>query len=185
MIQSKGDLQKYMAEDMKFFHEFDKREQVIRRLTKDSAYMTTKYLVYLRKEEYYFNARKNPFDTFMYLLFFRKKNILGNKLGFKIPRNCFGPGLTIAHHGEIIVNENAVIGANALLHGGNCIGNNGTPGNAPTIGDGLDLGIGAKIIGNVTLGDNVIVGANAVVTKSFEGNCTVVGLPAKKIKDNQ
>ena len=83
------------------------------------------------------------------------------------------------HHGEIIVNEDAVIGANALLHGRNCIGNNGTDGCVPEIGDNLDLGIGAKVIGNIKLGNNVTVGANAVVTKSFQNDCTVVGIPAK------
>ncbi len=178
MINSKNDLKEYINRDMQFYHEFDSREKTIRKMTQDSAYKITEYLIYLRKEEYYFNVRKDIIGKFMYLYYFRKKNILGNKLGIKIPRNCFGPGLTIAHHGEIIVNENAKIGADALLHGGNCIGNNGTPGNAPTIGNGLDLGIGAKIIGNVILGDNVIVGANAVVTKPF-ANCTVVGIPAR------
>ncbi len=180
MIKSKSDLVEFISRDMTFFHDFDKRERFIRRITRDSSYEITKYVEYLRKEEYYYNVRKDIIGKFMYLFYFKKKNTLGNKLGFKIPRNCFGPGLTIMHHGEIIINEQAVIGANALLHGGNCIGNNGTVGCVPEIGDNLDLGIGAKVIGNVKLGDNVTVGANAVVTKSFENNCTVVGIPAVK-----
>lgn len=180
MIKSKSDLVEYISRDMAVFSDFDKRERFIRRITRDSSYEITKYVEYLRKEEYYYNVRKDIIGKFMYLFYFKKKNTLGNKLGFKIPRNCFGPGLTIMHHGEIIINEQAVIGANALLHGGNCIGNNGTVGCVPEIGDNLDLGIGAKVIGNVKLGDNVTVGANAVVTKSFENNCTVVGIPAVK-----
>ncbi len=185
MIESKKDLAEYIERDMQFYHDYDSREKIIRRIMQDPAYKIKEYLVYLRKEEYYFNVRKDMLGKVMYLYYFRKKNILGNKLGFKIPRNCFGPGLSIAHHGEIIINENAKIGSDALLHGGNCIGNNGTPGNAPEIGDGLDLGIGAKVIGNVSLGNNVIVGANAVVTKSFNSNCTIVGIPAKVIESSR
>lgn len=182
MIKSKKDLFEYMQRDMNFYHDYDKREQFIRKIIRDPSYEIMRYVKYLRKEEYYYNVRKDFIGKFMYLFYFRKKNVLGNKLGFKIPRNCFGPGLSIMHHGEIIVNEEAVIGADALLHGGNCIGNNGTVGCVPEIGDNLDLGIGAKIIGKIKLGNNVMVGANAVVTKSFEDDCTVIGIPAK-VKD--
>ena len=116
------------------------------------------------------------------MYYFSQKNKLGNRLGFKIPRNTFEQGLSIYHHGLIIINEKARIGKNAKLHGGNCIGNNGTLDENPVIGDDLDLGIGAKVIGGVKLGNQVKVGANAVVTKSFEEDgITLVGMPAKKI----
>ena len=104
-------------------------------------------------------------------------------LGFKIPHNCIGPGLTIYHHGGIIINEEARIGADCKLHGSNCIGNKGAGGSAPVVGDGLDLGVGACIIGDVTLGDQVKIGANAVVNRNFMGsNITLVGVPAKDVK---
>ena len=152
-------------------------------LIQDPAYLIAKYLCFLRKEEYYFNARQDFFGKLLYLYWFRKKNQLGNKLGFKIPKNCFGPGLTIYHHGNIIVNEAARIGENCRLHGNNCIGNKGIVDRAPTIGDHLDLGFGACVIGDVTLGDHLIAGANAVIVKSIpQANTTVVGIPAKELR---
>lgn len=182
MIQNRADLKEYLKQDMAFYHSYSAKDRFICKVTNDPIYFIAKYVYFLRKEEYYFNCKKNGFYTVLYLYNFRKKNKIGNMLGFKIPKNTFGPGLCIYHHGEIIVNENAKIGACAKLHGGNCIGNNGKSDNPPVIGDGLDLGIGAKIIGNVYLGNNISVGANAVVTKTFEDdNATLIGLPARNI----
>lgn len=183
MIESKADLTRYIAEDMSFYHQYAKRERLILRLIQDPAYLIVRYLRFLRKEEYYFNARQDVLGKLLYFYFFRRKNQLGNKLGFKIPKNCFGPGLTIYHHGCIIVNEAARIGANCQLHGNNCIGNKGYVDLAPIIGDNLDLGFGACVIGDVMLGDHATVGANAVVAKShLENFVTLVGVPARELK---
>ena len=41
------------------------------------------------------------------------------------------------------------------------------------------------MFGKIKIGDNTAIGANSVVNKSFEeGNCTIAGVPAKKISDN-
>ena len=183
MIESKWDLKRYIADDMSFYHQYAKRDRLILRVIQDPAYLITQYLRFLRKEEYYFNVRHDILGKALYFYYFRRKNQLGNKLGFKIPKNCFGPGLTIYHHGNIIVNEAARIGANCRLHGNNCIGNKGNVDLAPMIGDNLDLGFGACVIGGVTLGDNATVGANAVVVKSNpENTITLVGVPARELK---
>lgn len=171
-------------EDMLFYYNQSLHERFMCWLTGDPIYYIAKYIRLLRKEEHFYNNKKGKLSTIAYLYYLRRKNLLGNKLGFKIPKNCFGPGLTIYHHGEIIINEGARMGSNCKLHGGNCIGNNGINDNVPIIGDSLDLGIGAKIIGNVTLGNNVRVGANAVVTKSFvEDDIVLVGCPAHKMNN--
>ena len=183
MIESKTDLKRYIAEDMSFYHQYTKRDRLILRCIQDPAYLIVRYLRFLRKEEYYANTRKDILGKLLYFYYFRRKNQLGNKLGFKIPKNCFGPGLMIYHHGTIIVNEAARIGSNCRLHGNNCIGNKGNVDLAPIIGDNLDLGFGACVIGGVTLGDNLTVGANAVVVRSFpEGNATLTGVPARELK---
>lgn len=183
MIQNKQDLKLYLKQDMHFYKNASIWDRFINRVTSDPIYFISKYIKLLRLEEYYYNSRKDFVGKIVYLYFFRKKNKLGNKLGFKIPHNTVEAGLTIYHHGEIIVNENAKIGENCKLHGGNCIGNNGIYDKSPIIGNNLDLGIGAKIIGNVKLGNNIRVGANAVVTKSFENdNLILVGLPAHEVK---
>ena len=115
-------------------------------------------------------------------LLFKKASI---KLGFTIPLNVFGPGLSIAHYGTIVVNENAKIGKNCRIHEGVTIGaTNGNP-KAAHIGDNVFIGSGAKIIGDIKIGNNIAIGANSVVVKDFdENNITIAGSPAKKISEN-
>lgn len=51
------------------------------------------------------------------------------------------------------------------------------------LGKNCWIGMNSIILPGVVLGDNVIVGAGSVVTKSFpDGNCTLVGNPARNIK---
>lgn len=174
-------MKRYISEDMSFYHQYTKRDQWILRLIHDPAYQIVRYLRFLRKEEYYFNVRNDFVGRLLYFYYFRKKNQLGNKLGFKIPKNCFGPGLTIYHHGTIIINEAARIGANCQLHGNNCIGNSGINDLNPVVGDNLDMGFGACVVGNVKIGNAVKIGANAVVVSSCEEDgMTLVGIPAIK-----
>lgn len=182
MIKNKTDYRDYLNKDMQFYNSFSRRERVILWFTHDPAYEISKYIRLLRKEEYFSNCRKDKLGQLCGLIILRRKNKLGNKLGVKIPKNTFEQGLTIYHHGMIIVNENVRIGKNAILHGGNCIGNNGNSEAAPLTGENLDLGFGAMIIGDVKLGNDVRVGAGAVVTRSFEeDNIVLAGVPAKKV----
>ena len=111
---------------------------------------------------------------------------LGKKCGgISIHINCFGPGLSIAHYGSIVVNKSAKIGCNCRIHEGVTIGATGGSGQAATIGNNVFIATGAKIIGDITLGNNIAVGANAVITKSFnEDGITLGGVPAKKISNN-
>ena len=51
------------------------------------------------------------------------------------------------------------------------------------IGDRCWLGDGVYIKEGVVLGNDVVVGANAVVTKSFQNNVVLGGVPAKIIKE--
>ena len=51
------------------------------------------------------------------------------------------------------------------------------------IGRMCDIGVGSKIIQNITIGNEVVVGAGAVVIRDIDNECTVVGIPARKIKD--
>lgn len=106
---------------------------------------------------------------------------LGKKLGFTIGCNVFGPGLSIAHRGTIVVHHKARIGANCRLHICVNIGTQlGESDAVPEIGDNCYIAPGAKLFGNIHLGDNVVIGANAVVNKSFpEGNITLGGVPAR------
>ena len=97
----------------------------------------------------------------------------------------FGPGLSIAHYGTIVVSTAARVGKNCRLHEGVNIGATNGSSRAPQIGDNVFIGTGAKIIGDITIADDVAIGANAVVVKSIqEQGITVGGVPAKKISVN-
>ena len=54
---------------------------------------------------------------------------------------------------------------------------------SPTIGNNVWIGPGTKIYGKVTIGSNTVIGANSIVNKSFKGNGTIAGIPAKKINN--
>lgn len=101
------------------------------------------------------------------------------RIGVSIHPNVFGPGLALAHWGNVMVNSKARIGANCRIHPGTCIGANG--GAAPVLGDNCYIGPGAKIYGGIKLGDNVRVGANAVVNRSFPSDSLLVGVPAYRV----
>ena len=137
----------------------------------------------LRKQEYYNNCTKGAVSSVVkFWLEYRRKR-LGNRLGFSIPCNVFGPGLSIAHIGTIVVNAKVKVGANCRIHVCVNIGAAKDKNEAPIIGDNAYIGPGAKLYGGITLGDNVSIGASAVINKSFpEGNCTIVGVPGKAIK---
>ena len=148
-------------------------------LTKHPKYLIYKYQKFLRKAEYY--RTKN---LIFYFFAKRRKNILGNKLGIEISEGSVDIGLKIFHFaGGVVINSNAKIGKYCRIHGGVCIGNNGITGDSPCIKDYVDIGYGVTIIGNVTIGNHVKIGANSFVNKNFiEGNCTIAGSPAKKVK---
>lgn len=170
MIKSKADLKHYLREDRIQLN----KKRIRPRLIGDEVWV---YQILLRKEEYYQNTNKK-FRAFLYKV---RRHRLGLKLGFTIPINVFGSGLSIAHYGTIIVNPYCRIGKNCRLHACVNIGTRaGESGAAPEIGDNAYIGPGAKIIGPIKLGNNIAVGANAVVNKSFpDGDCTIAGVPAR------
>lgn len=133
----------------------------------------------MRKLEYYNNCKKNK----IYIKYLQYKYTkLSLKLGFEIPINVFGPGLSIAHRGTIVVNKDSIIGENCRLHVGVNIGTAaGKTSKTPVIGNNVYIGPGVKIFGNINIGDNVAIGANAVVNKSFDSNVSIAGIPAKVI----
>ncbi len=139
----------------------------------------------MRKTEYYLNCRKDIFGKVISLilkfLYYRKSQ----KLGFSVGLNVFGPGLSIAHYGQIVVNQNAKVGKNCRIHEGVTIGATNGESEAPILGDNIFIASGAKIIGNIKIASNVAIGANAVVVKDItEEGITVGGVPAKKISNN-
>ena len=179
MIQSKNDYHEYVQADNQYGHPGSFKQKLIAAFCQYPSYVISKYLLYLRKQEYYFNtANGSRIKGLLGLYYERKTNRLGNRLGIEINPNCFGKGLTIYHSGSIVVNYSARIGENCRLHGANCIGNNGKTDGVPRIGNNVDIGYGAVVIGDIEMADNVVIGANAVVNKSvLVPGSVVVGVP--------
>jgi serine O-acetyltransferase len=139
-----------------------------------------RYQRHLRRLEYRLNARANPVLLAVAKIRYRR---LGRLLGFSIPPNVFGPGLSIAHPGTIVVHSAAKVGANCRIHAGVNIGTSAhEPAAVPTLGDNCYIGAGAKVFGAIEIGSGTVIGANAVVNRSFpEGNVTLAGVPARAI----
>ena len=55
----------------------------------------------------------------------------------------------------------------------------------PTLGSNVLVGSGAKVLGNIVIGSNVKIGAGSVVVKDAPSDCTLVGIPARCIKDKK
>jgi serine O-acetyltransferase len=144
-----------------------------------------KFQILLRKVEFYNNkGQKNIFDKFFLLYYKYKFKKLSIKLGYSIPINCFGPGLSIAHIGTIVINNGAKIGNNCRIHIDVNIGSEaGYAEKAPVIGSNVYIGPGVKMFGKIFIADGCAIGANAVVNKSIETpGSLIVGVPAKNIK---
>lgn len=101
--------------------------------------------------------------------------------GADIPLNSeIGGGLLITHPNGIVIHPKAKIGVNCLIYQQVTIGSK--DGGIPIIGGHVDIGAGAKVLGNISIGNHVRIGANSVVINDVEDGCTVVGIPAKVVK---
>jgi serine O-acetyltransferase len=103
--------------------------------------------------------------------------------GITIPKSAvIGPGLLIWHPGNIIVHENAVIGANCTLRHGVSIGIRHDWGPVPVLEDDVELGAYAQILGGIRIGRGAKIGAMAVVLQDVPPGATAVGNPARIIE---
>lgn len=180
MIQSKAELNYYIQQDRIVNGVPNQYSLICKLLGILYPAYSVKFLYYLRHEEYYINRRSILRYYYMY-----KKRKLGLKLGYSIPANVFGPGLSLPHYGTIVVSKYAKIGKNCRLHVGTNIGASAGINKAPVIGDNAYIGPGAILFGNIRLSDNITVGANSTVNKSFDvPNVVLAGTPAKVVKEN-
>lgn len=178
MIKSRKDYKYYLECDRIALGKKSKRP----RLIGDEIWVFQRLM---RKTEYYKNCHNTIigkiYSSWLQFRYYRMRI----KLGFSIPLNVFGPGLSIAHYGTIVVNGNAKVGKNCRIQESTTIGATNGSLEAPIIGDNIFIGSGARIIGNIEIADNIAIGANAVVNKTFkEKGITIAGIPAKKISNH-
>ena len=138
------------------------------------------YIFSISLDDFNTSTLKSRILRLYYKFKLRKLSI---KLGFTIPTNVCGPGLSLPHYGTIIINPQAKIGSNCRLHA--CVNIGASAGSklAPQIGDNVYIGPGAILFGNINITNNVTIGANATVNKDCsEEYCVLAGSPAKIVK---
>jgi len=138
----------------------------------------------LRKVEFLENCKKNPISKLSSLHSRYRLQKLSVKLGFTISPNCFGPGLSIAHRGTIVVHHKVKVGENCRIHQGVTIGSDLVNSEFPRLGNNITISPGVVIVGKISIADGITIGANSFVNKSFdEPNITIAGCPAIKISN--
>lgn len=178
-IRSREDYYRYLEADRLALEQTRTRP----RLVGDSIWRFERLL---RAVEYHDACRQAWYHRPMRTLLYLRLHLASLRLGFTIPPHVFGPGLSIAHRGTIVVNSCARVGANCRLH--SCTNIGSWPGaaatHAPTVGENVYIGPGAVLYGPIAIADGIAIGANSVVTTSFtEPDITIAGAPARKIHD--
>ena len=109
------------------------------------------------------------------------------KTGIEIhPGATLGRRLVIDHGTGIVIGETAEIGDDVLIYQGVTLGGTGKDigKRHPTIGNNVMISAGAKVLGPLKVGDNARIAAGAVVLHEVPANSTVVGVPARVVKQN-
>jgi serine O-acetyltransferase len=85
-------------------------------------------------------------------------------------------------HGDTTIGDHVVVGVHTGigLRGSFFSGQMGTKG--PTIGAYTRVGTGARVLGDVHVGDRAVIGAGAVVLHDVPEAATVVGVPARVVR---
>lgn len=180
MITNKNDYLDYIEKDKIANHKKGKKLNILHFLGFGEAILV--FLVLLRKLEYIKNCKKGIlWKVYFKILYYIFTNH-SMKLGFSIPLNTLGKGVSLPHRGTIVINSKAEIGDFCKIHV--CVNIGGHDGGVPKIGNKVYIAPGAKIFGDIEIADNIAIGANAVVNKSFlESGISIGGIPAKKISD--
>jgi len=149
-----------------------------------ARYRVTRRIAYfqrlLRRAEYWENCGNTPRARLMLWGLKLRVILLGERLGISIPRHVFGPGLSIAHSGLLVVNRQARVGARCRIHHGCTLA--GAYGRAPVIGDDVFIAPNVVVVGDVTIGDGAMILAGSIVTHDVPAGATAAGSPAVVIR---
>ena len=102
------------------------------------------------------------------------------------PAAKIGRRFFIDHGMGVVIGETAEIGDDCTLYHGVTLGGTSWKEGKrhPTLGNNVVVGAGAKVLGPITLHDGARIGSNAVVTKDVSAKETVIGVPARIVKNS-
>jgi serine O-acetyltransferase len=102
------------------------------------------------------------------------------------PAAQIGRGLFIDHGMGTVIGETTEIADSVTLYQGVTLGGTGkeTGKRHPTLGNNVIVGVGAAILGSINVGDGALVGAGSVVLGDVPAHSTVVGVPARVVRDH-
>ncbi len=136
----------------------------------------------------YFLTNSPDFRTVFY---FRNRGLISHILNIYCRKEKYfridvttklGGGILTGHPYSTILNANS-IGENFYVNHLVTVGE--INGKRPTIGNNVSIHTGAIVIGDIVVGNNVNIGAGSVVVKDIPDNATVVGNPARIIKQKE
>ena len=95
-------------------------------------------------------------------------------------------GVFIDHGSGLVVGETAIVEKGVMLYHGVTLGGTGKDVGKrhPTVREGALVSAHAQVIGPIEIGKNAKVGAAAVVVSDVPADVTVVGVPAKVVRDH-
>jgi len=101
------------------------------------------------------------------------------------------PGATIGHrlfidHGMgVVIGETAKIGDDVTIYHDVTLGGTSVSKGLrhPQIGNNVIIGAGAQLLGPIHVGNYARIGSNAVVVKDVAADATMVGIPARPVKE--
>lgn len=103
------------------------------------------------------------------------------ELNSSIGQNCTIQTLAYVT-GDTVIEDNVFIGPCVSMSNDKYMGAQDYQLKGPHIKEGAKVGNNASLLPAVIIGKNTIIGAGSVVTKNFDSNEVIAGVPAKSIK---
>ena len=101
------------------------------------------------------------------------------------PGATIGQRFFIDHGMGVVIGETAKIGDDVTIYHDVTLGGTSLSKGIrhPQVGNNVIIGAGAQLLGPIHIGDYARIGSNAVVVKDVEAEMTVVGIPARPVKE--
>ena len=129
-------------------------------------------------------ARMGGGKKLLFQMLSKRYSICCSVLNVTLPISTkIGEGLIFPHAFPLVINPEAIIGKNCIIHPCVLIGRDRGKDGAPIIGDNVFIGHGAKVIGNPHIGDWTFISPAAIITKDIPKGC-LVGAGVNNIINN-